>query len=140
MQPLAGRAVVPDMTSTHAHVPTDHHPLPPGIATPSIRHGAQRLWRRPEGGPLKPQATSDEGAVPAWSKLSDGTMAAKLGPFQLLVHPPTPGAYARFVVTRRAEADQGAGALLQSGTREGFGAAIRGAEAAARRLLAALEP
>lgn len=139
MQPLANRAVVPGMTSIQAHAPADRHPLPPGIAAPIVQHGVRRLWRRPEGGPLRLRAASDEANVPAWSKLPDGTMVAELGPFQLLIHPPTSGAYARFVVARRAEAGQGSDALVQSGTREGFDAAIRGAEAAARRLLAALE-
>lgn len=89
---------------------------------------------------MRPRAKPDGDASPDWRKRPDGTVGAECGPFQLLVHPPAPGAYARFVVRRRADHSQHPGALLQSGTRDGFEAAIRGAEAAARRLSAALEP
>lgn len=87
---------------------------------------------------MKPLATPDGDAAPDWRARPDGTMGAACGPFQLLVHPPASGAYCRFVVMRRAEHGHHPGTLLQSGTRDGLGAAIRGAEAAARRLVAAL--
>lgn len=86
------------------------------------------------------RAKPDGNAVPHWRKQPDGTVGAECGPFQLLVHPPEAGAYARFVVRRRADHNQHPGALLQSGTRDGLEAAIHGAEAAARRLGAASEP
>jgi hypothetical protein len=87
---------------------------------------------------MRPRAKPDGNAIPSWHKRPDGTMGAECGPFQLLVHPPAPGAYARFVVMRRANRGQHSGALLQSGTRDGLEAAIHGAEAAARRLITAL--
>ena len=80
----------------------------------------------------------DGNAVPDWRARPDGTVGAVCGPFQLSVYPPQAGAYARFVVMRRAEHDQHPGALLQSGTRDRLDAAIHGAEAAAQRLIAAL--
>ena len=67
-------------------------------------------------------------------------MDAMCGPLRLLVHPSARGAYARFVVLRQAEQDQRSGTMLQSGTRDKLEAAIHGAETAARRLIAALEP
>lgn len=67
-------------------------------------------------------------------------MDADCGPLRLLVHLPARGAYARFVVLRRAEQGQRSGAMLQSGSRDGLDAAIHDAETAARRLIATLEP
>ena len=89
---------------------------------------------------VRPRGKLDGDAAPDWRKRPDGTVGAECGPFQLLVHPPASGAYARFVVRRRAEQGQHRGALLQSGTRDGVEAAIRGAEVAAWRLIATLEP
>lgn len=86
------------------------------------------------------RAEPDGNAVPHWRTQPDGTVGAMCGPFQLLVHPPASDAYARLVVLRRVEHDQHLGALLQSGTCDRLEAAIHGAEAAARRLIAALGP
>jgi hypothetical protein len=95
---------------------------------------------RPGGVIVTRRAGPDGNAVPDWRTGPDGTVGAVCGPFQLLVHPPASAPYARFVVLRRAEHDQHPGALLQSGTRDRLDAAIHGAETAARRLIAALEP
>lgn len=95
---------------------------------------------RPGGGIVTRWAGPDGSAVPDWRTRPDGTVGAVCGPFQLLVHPPASDAYVRFVVLRCAEHDQHPGTLLQSGTRDRLDAAIHGAEAAARRLIAPLEP
>lgn len=111
---------------------------------PLTRHGgglaSLTAMRALGDGMTKPRVKPDGDAILDWRKRPDGTMGAECGPFQLLVYPLTPGAYARFVVIRRANGGQPSGALLQSGTRDGLEAAIRGVEAAARRLIAALEP
>lgn len=94
---------------------------------------------RPGGGIVTRWAEPNGNAVPGWRARPDGTVGAMCGPFQLLVHPPASDACVRFVVMRRAEQDQHPG-TLQSGMRDRLDAAIQGAEAAARRLIAALEP
>lgn len=88
---------------------------------------------------VRPRGKLDGNVAPDWHKRPDGTVGAECGSFLLLVHPLASGAYARFVVRRRAEQGQHHGALLQSGTRDGVEAAIRGAEMAAWRLAATLE-
>lgn len=86
------------------------------------------------------RAEPDGNAVSDWRTRPDGTTGAVCGPFQLLVRPPASDVYARSVVMRCTEHDQHPGVLLQAGTRDRLDAAIRGAEAAAQPLIAALKP
>lgn len=78
--------------------------------------------------------------VGGWRPEPDGAVSAQAGALRLIVHPHTPGGYARFLVVRRpGDADDGTTgpALLASGSEEGVFAAMRAAERAAARIAAA---
>lgn len=78
--------------------------------------------------------------VGGWRPEPDGAVSAQAGTLRLVVHPRTPGGYARFLVLRRpGDADDGTTgrALLASGSEEDVSAAMRAAERAAARIAGA---
>lgn len=89
------------------------------------------------------KALSDRGsdgssAVP-WHPEPDGAVAADTGALRLVVHPHTPGGYARFLVLRHPQPGLGVApgsrrALLASGTETSVPAAMQAAERVAARL------
>lgn len=82
----------------------------------------------------------DEPRGGRWCPQSDGAVSAEAGALRLVVHPPAPGGYARFLVLRRAGGaggDAAGRALLASGSEEDVPAAMRAAERAAARIAAA---
>lgn len=90
---------------------------------------AYRPSNRDSGGPL----------TGPWHPEADGAVAADAGTLRLVVHPHTPGGYARFLVLRDLQPGPDASprsgrALLASGTETSVPAAMQAAERAAARL------
>ena len=82
---------------------------------------------------------SDGSLTVPWHPEPDGAVAADAGLLRLVVHPRTPGGYARFLVLRHAQpgpgdAPQGGRALIASGSEASVPAAMQAAERAAVRL------
>lgn len=82
---------------------------------------------------------SDGTLTVPWHPEPDGAIAADAGLLRLVVHPRTPGGYARFVVLRHAQPRPGVAprdgcALLASGSETSVPAAMHAAERAAARL------
>jgi CheY-like chemotaxis protein len=90
--------------------------------------------------PRRLNRPTDAQRVNEWRPEPDGTVTTEIGTLRLVVHPHTPGGYARFLMLGRSESTASGHALLASGSEENVAAAMRVAERMAVRMASFHQP